>query len=221
VIKEDSVNENILYVGTDHGAYVSLDRGKTFMAFVNGLPAVPVHDLVIHPRDKDLVLGTHGRSIYVASMKEVQQLPGIENTDEFNHSGNKVFFDIEKEITHSGRWGSQGWWDEKPVEYEMKVVVYAGVRSDASIKVETKDGKPVYMQPISLERGLNYFTYNLEVQPLEGGLDDDELEKLGKKENGKYYLGVGEYKISIAEGGGAVGQDFKVKEPKARPARKE
>ncbi len=74
VVKEDPVNENILYVGTDAGVYVSLDRGKTFMAFTNGLPRVAVDDLCIQPRDHDLILGTHGRSIYIASVKELEQL---------------------------------------------------------------------------------------------------------------------------------------------------
>ena len=57
VIKEDPVNENVVYVGTDHGVYVSLDQGQTFQAFNEGLPNTPVHDLVVHPRENDLVVG--------------------------------------------------------------------------------------------------------------------------------------------------------------------
>ena len=48
------VNENILYVGTDHGSYISLDRGKSFMSVGKSLPNVPVHDLVIHPKENEL-----------------------------------------------------------------------------------------------------------------------------------------------------------------------
>src|SRR5690606_16345627 len=64
VIREDPVNANLLFVGTDVGAYVSLNRGVTWQRFMNGLPAVPVHDLQIHPRDRELIAGTHGRSIW-------------------------------------------------------------------------------------------------------------------------------------------------------------
>lgn len=52
VIKEGPANENLLFVGTDNGLYVSLDRGKTYMAFSGGLPRVAVHDLVIQEREK-------------------------------------------------------------------------------------------------------------------------------------------------------------------------
>ncbi|MEM7297654.1 MAG: glycosyl hydrolase, partial [Bacteroidota bacterium] len=74
VVKEDPENENIIYVGTDHGVYVSVDRGSTYQAFGEGLPNAPVHDLVVHSRDNDLVLGTHGRGIYIGDISLVQQL---------------------------------------------------------------------------------------------------------------------------------------------------
>lgn len=75
VIKEDVTNENILYTGTDGGLYVSLDRGNSFMMWTNGLPySVPVHDIALHPRDNEIILGTHGRSIYIAKLDDVQKL---------------------------------------------------------------------------------------------------------------------------------------------------
>ncbi len=73
-IKEDPKNENILYVGTDQGLFVSIDRGKTFMPFTGGLPRVPVHDIAIQKRENEIVLGTHGRSIYIAKLDDVQRL---------------------------------------------------------------------------------------------------------------------------------------------------
>lgn len=74
VIEEDPVNENLLFVGTDVGAYVSTDRGESWRRFMNGLPAVPVHDLEVHPRDRELVAGTHGRSIWIVDIAPLQQL---------------------------------------------------------------------------------------------------------------------------------------------------
>jgi photosystem II stability/assembly factor-like uncharacterized protein len=73
VIREDPVNPNLLYVGTDVGAYVSTNRGATWQKFMNGLPTVPVHDLQIHPRDHELIAGTHGRSIWVVDVAPLQQ----------------------------------------------------------------------------------------------------------------------------------------------------
>jgi len=74
VIAEDPVNENLIYVGTDNGLYISLDRGAHFMYMYDGIPSVSVHDLVIQPQKNHLIVGTHGRSIYRADVTHVQQL---------------------------------------------------------------------------------------------------------------------------------------------------
>lgn len=75
VIKEDPIHENILYIGTDGGLYVSIDRGASSMMWNKGMPlSVPVHDIVLHPRENEIVVGTHGRSIYIAKVDEVQKI---------------------------------------------------------------------------------------------------------------------------------------------------
>ncbi len=74
VIREDPVNPNLLFVGTDVGAYVSIDRGGSWSRFMTGLATVPVHDLKIHPRDRELIAGTHGRSIWVVDIAPLQQM---------------------------------------------------------------------------------------------------------------------------------------------------
>jgi photosystem II stability/assembly factor-like uncharacterized protein len=74
VIKEDPKNDSIIYVGTDGGLYVSFDAGNSFMMWNKGLPrSVPVHDIAIHQRENEIILGTHGRSIYIAKLEEVQK----------------------------------------------------------------------------------------------------------------------------------------------------
>lgn len=73
VVKEDPKNENIIYVGTDGGLYVSFNKGQSFMMWTGGLPkSVPIHDIAIHERENEIVLGTHGRSIYIAGLNSVQ-----------------------------------------------------------------------------------------------------------------------------------------------------
>lgn len=73
VLREDPTNENLLYVGTDVGVYVSTTRGASWQRFMTGLPIVPVHDLKIHPRDRELIAGTHGRAIWVVDVSPLQQ----------------------------------------------------------------------------------------------------------------------------------------------------
>ena len=65
VIREDPVNPNLLFAGTEFGLFVTFDRGARWEQMKNGLPTVPVFDVQIHPRDHDLILATHGRSIWI------------------------------------------------------------------------------------------------------------------------------------------------------------
>ena len=75
VVKEDPINDSIIYAGTDGGLYVSIDKGNSFMMWNAGLPkSVPVHDIAIQLQENEIVLGTHGRSIYIAKLNDVQRL---------------------------------------------------------------------------------------------------------------------------------------------------
>lgn len=71
VIREDPVDKNILYVGTDTGVYVTKDGGKTWDVLGSNLPSVYVHDLIIHPRDNIIVIATHGRGMWALDANPV------------------------------------------------------------------------------------------------------------------------------------------------------
>ena len=64
-VLQDPVDPDLLFLGTELGLWVSLDGGKEWMQWTHGVPTVSVMDLVIHPREHDLVLGTHGRAFFV------------------------------------------------------------------------------------------------------------------------------------------------------------
>ncbi len=64
-VKQDPKNRNLLYAGTEFGFFASFDEGGTWKRFTNNLPMVRIDDVLIHPRDNDLVLSTHGRSVWV------------------------------------------------------------------------------------------------------------------------------------------------------------
>ncbi len=65
VVFEHPRNPDLLFAGTETGLFASFDRGEKWLRMKGGLPTVPVDDVTIHPRDNDLVVGTHGRSIYI------------------------------------------------------------------------------------------------------------------------------------------------------------
>jgi hypothetical protein len=95
VIREDPKNQNLLFVGTDVGAYVSIDRGQSWQRFMSGLGTTPVHDLLIHPRDGELIAGTHGRSIWIADITPLQQwTPSVAAAD-------ATLFDVRAAVAYA------------------------------------------------------------------------------------------------------------------------
>ena len=65
VVREDLVNPNLLFVGTEFGLFVSIDGGAHWAQFTGKLPNVAVRDVAIHPRESDLIIATHGRGIFI------------------------------------------------------------------------------------------------------------------------------------------------------------
>ncbi|MEM9897946.1 MAG: hypothetical protein AAF742_01060, partial [Pseudomonadota bacterium] len=80
-IVEDPRDPNLLFVGTEFGAFVSTDAGGSWSRFMDNLPPVAVHDLIIHPRDDALIAGTHGRGIWIVDDVTPLRNAGTEKSD--------------------------------------------------------------------------------------------------------------------------------------------
>ena len=181
VIIEDLENEKLVYVGTDHGVYASLDYGNKFYAFSSGLSNSPVHDLVIHPRERDLVVGTHGRSIYVAGVKHLQML------NEKILTKNLYFFEADK-VKFNPRWGSRGW-GSNYLTPNLELVFYAKSEGETEIIIY-KDDEIKKSIDIDANMGLNFINYDLSV----------DTKKKSTTDNGIAYLKKGDYRIVIIQG---------------------
>ncbi len=83
VVTEDPKNRNLLFVGTEFGVYVSTNAGGSWQKFMNNFPTVRTDDIMVHPRDGDLIVGTHGRGIWIADdITPLQQLtPAVLSAD--------------------------------------------------------------------------------------------------------------------------------------------
>ncbi len=201
VVKEDPVNENILYIGTDHGIYVSLDKGQSFMTMDSKLPAAPVHDLVVHPRDHDLIVGTHGRSVFIANVHHLQQL-----NDKLMSKALHAF-ELDK-ITHSKRWGeSWGKWYDA-YQPNANIAFFAKKAGTTTIHIKTNEGTIINTLTNESEAGLNYFEYALTVDPskVEAYAQDlnkskeEQEEQVEKAADGNHYLLPGNYKVELVQG---------------------
>lgn len=219
VVKEDPENENVLYVGTDHGLYVSLDRGNTFMAMAGGLPNVAVHDLAVHPQEKDLIVGTHGRSIYIGNVSHLQQL-----TNEVLAKNIHVF-DGDK-VVHSDRWGGPGWnnWADKN-EPKYNIAYYTKDGGEVTVSISTDKGTKVFEGTQPAAKGINYYEYELTVadtnaEAFKTELGEEKAKLVKNADNGKQYLAPGTYTITISQGSSTATRKLLIEEPKKRPERK-
>ncbi len=101
VIREDHKNPNLLFLGTAKSIYVSLDGGGSWTSLRNNMPHVPIHDLVIHPRENDLVVATYGRSFWIADVSVLQELtPEVVDSEEH-------LFSIEPQVLWISARGTQ------------------------------------------------------------------------------------------------------------------
>ncbi len=194
VIKEDPKNENLLFVGTDNGAYVSFDLGISWEAFSKGLPSVAVHDLVIQSDTQDLLLGTHGRSIFKTNIKSLQ------NMDSEKMSNTITLFEVQP-AQFSSRWGniSGSWTQPNPPKIEIQF--FANTSGKQTIKILS--GKNAELQSFNsdTQKGYNYADYNITVS--ENGrkalLKEDPSIRILKASDGNYYLPKGVYTVQIGK----------------------
>lgn len=190
VIKEDPKNEKLLYVGTDNGLYVTFDNGGSWHPFSNGFPNVAVHDLVIQERENDLVVGTHGRSIYKANIATLQ------NFDAYSSKTTHVF-DIDA-IRSSSRWGSSRSQWSTPTTPEVAISVYSNSARKNTVSVYAGKVLVNYFA-VSLDKGFNTIKYDVSFSK-SGKRDYEKATKKGElkaAQNGVYYLPKGKYTIKV------------------------
>ena len=217
VVREDPKNENILYAGADNGLYVSLNKGKSFMAMNGDLPRVAIHDLVIHPRDHEIVLGTHGRSIYIAKLDEVQQL-----TDSLLQKPLFVF-DLTNP-TFNKKWGKKtNSFYESSGGPTLTISYYAKGSGIIKVTVKSEKGLHLFSLNDTAEAGLNYISYSLEmdstiVRSFEKSVRDKKKNKaviVKQADNRKYFLIAGNYSVELTDAGGnTISKKFAVEKDK-------
>ncbi len=214
VIKEDPMNENLIYVGTDHGVYVSLDGGKSYQAFAEGLPNTPVHDLIVHPREKELVLGTHGRGIYIGDVSIIQEL----NNDILAKS---IYVFPVDPITYSSRWGSKTWTWGDLIEPKADVAYYSSTGGNGKVEIIYKN-EVISIMEVKADKGINILELPLNTdESFEELLEGDEKDDYEASESGDYHLIAGEYTVRITIGDTNVETPLTINKPKERPGRKE
>tara|TARA_B110000483_G_scaffold74400_1_gene92590 strand:- start:820 stop:3702 length:2883 start_codon:yes stop_codon:yes gene_type:complete len=206
VIKEDPAMAGLLYVGTDHGVYVSYDDGMKWSRILDDMPQTPVHDLVIQPVANDLLVGTHGRSIYKANVTNLRTLK--------DHDNSLKIFAID-DVKYSSRQGSQRSKYRDAYERKISYDVYSPNASVVELELSTAKGKALLQKSIDLKKGLASYEYDMAIDAkkskdlekyLNDGKSKDEEVKVERADNDKVYLQKGEYIIKLTNGKGMISE---------------
>jgi photosystem II stability/assembly factor-like uncharacterized protein len=166
VVREHYRNQNLLFVGTEFGAFVSFDRGGHWLPIKNNLPRVPVDDIAIHPRDNDLILGTHGRSISI-----MDDITPLEQLTETVLGSDLTLFDMRSATAyrlynHKGNTGHQFFVGANP-EYGAFINYYLKTAAKDGVKVTVMDRNGTVVRELagSGEAGINRVVWDLRWTP--------------------------------------------------------
>ncbi|REJ81291.1 MAG: glycosyl hydrolase [Bacteroidetes bacterium] len=191
VICEDPANEYILFVGTDNGLYCSLNRGKKWMSMNGKIPRAPVHDLIIHPREADLIVATHGRSIYIAPLREIRALH-----DSVIESGFSVLGISAPPF--SKRWGSARNVFADPVIPQSSLEYFTTEPGECKIRILSHKKLELANLQDTAEAGINYTSVPLRIENKVLTAFNRHAEvKAIAADDGNFYLTPGKYILEI------------------------
>ena len=166
VVREDLRNKNLLFVGMEFGIYASLDGGETWFSLNNNLPTVAVRDIAVHPRENDLIIGTHGRGIWI--MDDIRPLQ--EMTEEVLNKPYYVFSvrpATKRFISFRGDSSSGAVYSGENPEYGLSINVYFKEKPSGKnrIFIKNKDGQEIYQMRVLNKEGVRRYMWNLQFVP--------------------------------------------------------
>lgn len=187
VVIQDPVKPDILYAGLDHGTFVSFNDGERWH-LLNGIPNVASYDMLVHPRDRELVVGTHGRSIYVADLEPVHTVSG--------HRDQAIFAFQPDDVEYDEEWGERDAGYEEADEPSVEWMYWIGDDSveGGELTLTLTDGEDNRVAELtdSAHYGFNVIPWNLET---------DEGE----------YLGPGSYTLTYEINGNTDETTFEIR----------
>ncbi len=192
VVREDLKNPNLLFAGTEFGLFVSLDRGSNWVKF-GDLPTVAVDDIVIHPRDFDVVIATHGRSLFIVDdirpLEELTPEVQAKSAHLFSVRSSSGYFPYDGWVESSG--GSVYRGTNPPMGALISFYVKEFTGETVKVSVVNSDGRTVANLSASGDPGIGRIVWDL--KPTK-----DLLNDYGGQ--GQKFFGSGDYTVNLSYG---------------------
>lgn len=213
---EHPVNADLLFLGNEIGIYFSVNRGEEWLRLNNNLPTVPVDDIVVHPRDNDLVIGTHGRGAWI--LDDISPLVSL--TDEVLEADAYLF--PVREATIFNPYSPQGWTPGEfvlpnpPQGARIRYLVHEDVaESPLRITVSNASGEVIRELEASSEAGAHEVVWDLRYPPPYEP-DPEETRGFFGAPRGPKVL-PGRYSVTLEAGDLTLNREFDVRlDPRVR-----
>lgn len=157
VVLEDPEQEEILYVGTHRGVYISMDRGRSWSLLSASMPGVSIADLEIQERENDLIAGTHGRGIYLLHLNPIRQAYAMGYPLQRNH-----LFEIPS-VLQPKRRDTHKDVDLQSVQ-KVPITFWLNKATEVEILIENKEKDAIWSTVFKGRKGFNQFYWDLVIR---------------------------------------------------------
>ena len=222
VIREDHKNPKLLFVGTELGVYASIDGGANWTKFMTGMPTNPAYDMVIHPRENELVVATHGRGIFIADISPLQGMDANAMNAEL------TVFDVQPAVDYvQGLSNNKAYTNFNGESRAQGSHIWMHSKGTGTAKVKIKQGmNDIFWAEMDMEAGLNHWVWNFRKiveersqEELDGfearfkrfGMSDEDIAE--RMEGMKYVTEAaqpGNYKLVVEMNGQTFTKDVSV-----------
>ena len=193
VVIQDPVNPELLYCGLDNGTYASFDKGVSWNLF-NAMLNVASYSMMVHPRENELIVGTHGRSVFVADVKPLQKLK--------DGGASKAVLAFEPEaINYNNKWGEKEFlWDK--VNEPVVAIRYYVSKPVTVIQVEAYDEKNNLVRKITTDgrSGFQVLHWDVRIQSPTAATKSKSKSKPVSSEGTLKYAEKGKYRFKFING---------------------
>ncbi len=161
-IQEDYVNENLLFLGTEFGLYITIDGGKNWTKFTKNMPSVAVHFIALQNQTNDLVMGTHGRgAIIIDDISPLREMNTKMLKEKVHFFKTKPY--IMYETSNFGGYGGETQFVGENPSKQPKIKYYLSKRhtfGKMSLEIQDNEGNILSELPAGKNKGINIVEWN-------------------------------------------------------------
>ncbi len=169
-LTEDTKNPDVLYIGTETGIFLSIDRGTTWKRLKANFPTVRVDELTIHPRDNALIVASHGRAIWILDhLEPIQEYAAAQAADAKLFTPGPALQWKSKDDRNEEFWGHQFWTGENPPTEAVIQLHFKKAVGNPSLRITDANGALVRELPVPAAKnapGLQTVCWDQRVEPI-------------------------------------------------------